>query len=73
MAIDFSFPDEIEQVRHQVRKFCDEVVRPSEALIEANEGDRNESFFDLYPNIAQKAGVITTERTFAKALPGSLA
>jgi hypothetical protein len=28
MAIDFSFPDEIEHVRHQVRKFCDEVVRP---------------------------------------------
>jgi acyl-CoA dehydrogenase len=40
MAIDFSFPPEIEQVRAQVRRFCQEVVRPAEALIAANEGDR---------------------------------
>jgi len=40
MAIDFSSPPEIEQVRHQVRKFCDEVVRPAEREIDADEGDR---------------------------------
>ena len=40
MAIDFSFPPEIDEVRHQVRKFCDEVVRPAEAEIDANEDDR---------------------------------
>ena len=40
MAIDFSFPPEIEQVRQQVRRFCAEVVRPAEAEIAANEGDR---------------------------------
>ena len=40
MAIDFSFPPEIENVRQQVHKFCDEVVRPAEAEIEAHEGDR---------------------------------
>jgi len=40
MAIDFRFPEEIEQVRHQVRRFCDEVVRPAEAEIAAHEGER---------------------------------
>jgi len=40
MAIDFSFPPEIEQVRAQVRRFCAEVVRPAEDAIAANEGDR---------------------------------
>jgi acyl-CoA dehydrogenase len=40
MAIDFSFPPEIEQVRQQVRRFCAEVVRPAEAEIAAHEGDR---------------------------------
>ena len=41
MAIDFSFPPEIEQVRHQVRRFCAEVVRPAEAAIAEKEGDRD--------------------------------
>ena len=40
MAIDFSFPPEIEQVRQRVRQFCDEVVRPAEQEIESHEGDR---------------------------------
>ncbi|NNL67886.1 MAG: acyl-CoA dehydrogenase, partial [Myxococcales bacterium] len=40
MAIDFSFPPEIEQVRHQVHRFCEEIVRPAEAEIAAHEGDR---------------------------------
>jgi len=33
MAIDFSFPPEIEEVRAQVRRFCQEVVRPGEQAI----------------------------------------
>ena len=40
MAIDFSFPPEIEQVRHQVRRFLDEVVRPAEAKIAEQPDDR---------------------------------
>ncbi len=40
MAIDFSFPEEIELVRQKVREYCDSVVRPAEKEIEANEGDR---------------------------------
>jgi acyl-CoA dehydrogenase len=41
MAIDFSFPPEIEEVRVRVRQFCDDVVRPAEAEIAAHEGDRD--------------------------------
>ncbi len=37
MAIDFSFPEEVEQVRTQVRRYCDEIVRPAEAEIAAAE------------------------------------
>jgi acyl-CoA dehydrogenase len=40
MAIDFTFPEEVEHVRQQVRKFLDEVVRPCEAEIAAKEDDR---------------------------------
>lgn len=40
MAIDFSFPPEIEHVRQRVRDFCNQVVRPAEKEIQANEGDR---------------------------------
>jgi acyl-CoA dehydrogenase len=40
MAIDFSFPEEIELVRQKVREFCETVVRPAEKEIEENEGDR---------------------------------
>ena len=40
MAIDFSFPPEIEDLRTKVRQFVDEVVRPREAEIKAREGDR---------------------------------
>jgi acyl-CoA dehydrogenase len=40
MAIDFSFPPEIEQVRMRVRDFCEQIVRPAEKEIDANEGDR---------------------------------
>jgi acyl-CoA dehydrogenase len=40
MAIDFSFPEDIEHVRHRVRQFCEEVVRPGEQAIDAKAGDR---------------------------------
>ena len=40
MAIDFSFPPEVEHLLHKVRQFCAEVVRPAEAEIDAHEGDR---------------------------------
>ncbi len=39
--MDFSFPPEIEEIREKVRKFCDEVVLPAEAIIhEAGEANR---------------------------------
>jgi len=40
MAIDFSFPPEIEELRLKVRRFIAEVVRPGEARIAEREGDR---------------------------------
>ena len=40
MAIDFSFPPEIEELRLKVRRFIAEVVRPKEAEIAQHEGDR---------------------------------
>ena len=38
MAIDFTFPDELQHLLQRVRRFCDEVVRPAEA--EIREDDR---------------------------------
>jgi len=40
MAIDFSFPPELEELRQKVRRFIEEVVRPREQEIKAREGDR---------------------------------
>jgi acyl-CoA dehydrogenase len=40
MAIDFTFPEELQVVIAKVREFCDQVVRPAEKRIDANEGDR---------------------------------
>ncbi len=40
MAIDFSFPPEIDELRRKVRTFVDEIVRPAEARIAEREGDR---------------------------------
>jgi acyl-CoA dehydrogenase len=40
MAIDFSFPPEIEALRLKVRAFIAEVVRPAEQEIARHEGDR---------------------------------
>ena len=36
MAIDFSFPEEVQHVVTRVRQFCDQVVRPAEEKIEAS-------------------------------------
>ena len=41
MSIDFSFPEELELVLSKVRQFMTEVVKPAEAEIDANEGDRD--------------------------------
>lgn len=40
MAIDFSFPEETRQLVARVRSFCDEVVRPGEQKIAADEDNR---------------------------------
>ena len=40
MAIDFSFPEEIEFVIQKVRDFMNQVVRPAEKIIEDNDDDR---------------------------------
>ncbi len=40
MAIDFSFPPEIEELRLKVREFIAQVVRPAEQRIAEREGDR---------------------------------
>jgi acyl-CoA dehydrogenase len=44
MAIDFTFPPEVEQARLEVRRFMDEVVRPREAGVELSfdKRDRNQ-------------------------------
>jgi acyl-CoA dehydrogenase len=40
MAIDFSFPEEIQFVTKKVRDYLDQVVRPAEAIIAKHEDDR---------------------------------
>ncbi len=40
MAIDFSFPPEVEEVRHRIRQFLTEIVRPCEQAIEEKPDDR---------------------------------
>ena len=40
MAIDFSFPPEIDSLRLKVRDFVTQIVRPAEARIAEREGDR---------------------------------
>jgi acyl-CoA dehydrogenase len=41
MAIDFSFPEDVQQVVARVRQFCREVVRPAEEKIEASGESRD--------------------------------
>ena len=40
MAIDFTFPPEIEHVRMRVREFCEQIILPAEREIDENEGNR---------------------------------
>ena len=40
MAIDFSFPPEIEEIRHKVQSFIEKEVRPREKRIEEHPNDR---------------------------------
>ncbi len=40
MAIDFSFPEEVQLVVQKVREYCDQVVRPSEKAIDEAPDDR---------------------------------
>jgi acyl-CoA dehydrogenase len=40
MAIDFSFPEDVQQVVTRVRQFCDQVVRPAEEKIQASSESR---------------------------------
>jgi acyl-CoA dehydrogenase len=42
MAIDFTFPPEIDEVRDRVRRFLDEVVRPIEATASAQDWSRDQ-------------------------------
>ena len=42
MAVDFSFPPEIDEIRFKVREFMDQVVRPIEEKAEAEDWDRND-------------------------------
>lgn len=41
MAIDFTFPPEVEAIRHKVREFCEAVVKPSEQKIAEAEDSRD--------------------------------
>lgn len=40
MAIDFSFPPELELLRHKVREFIDDVVRPTEEAMDESNRDQ---------------------------------
>ena len=42
MAIDFSFPPELEELRHKVREFMDTVVRPIEKRAEDESWERDQ-------------------------------
>lgn len=42
MAIDFTLPPDIEDIRLKVREFIDDEVRPRTEKLEANEADRGE-------------------------------
>ncbi|HEX4866063.1 MAG TPA: acyl-CoA dehydrogenase family protein [Acidimicrobiales bacterium] len=42
MAIDFTFPPEIDEIRHQVRRFITEVVKPIEAQADAESWERDQ-------------------------------
>jgi acyl-CoA dehydrogenase len=57
MAIDFSFPPELELLRHKVREFIDTVVRPTEEAMD--ESDRGQLVAGVIKmrKAAQEAGL----------------
>jgi acyl-CoA dehydrogenase len=54
MAIDFSFPEDVQHVVARVRKFCDEVVRPAEEKIEAS-GESREVLVEQIVHMRKQA------------------
>jgi acyl-CoA dehydrogenase len=54
MAIDFSFPEDVQLVVARVRKFCDEVVRPAEEKIQAS-GESREVLIEQIIHMRKQA------------------
>jgi acyl-CoA dehydrogenase len=54
MAIDFSFPEDVQQVVARVRQFCDQVVRPAEEKIEAS-GESREVLIEQILHMRKQA------------------
>jgi acyl-CoA dehydrogenase len=54
MAIDFSFPEDVQQVVTRVRQFCDQVVRPAEEKIEAS-GESREVLIEQIIHMRKQA------------------
>jgi acyl-CoA dehydrogenase len=54
MAIDFSFPEEVQHVVARVRQFCSEVVRPAEEKIEAS-GESREVLIEQILHMRKQA------------------
>src|SRR4029453_18897298 len=54
MAIDFSFPEDVQLVVSRVRKFCNEVVRPAEEKIEAS-GESREVLIEQIIHMRKQA------------------
>lgn len=54
MAIDFTFPPEIEEVRLRVRRFMDDEVRPAEEKAKADDADRR-AWRDVIVSLREQA------------------
>jgi acyl-CoA dehydrogenase len=54
MAIDFSFPEDVQHVVARVRQFCNEVVRPAEEKIEAS-GESREVLIEQIIHMRKQA------------------
>jgi acyl-CoA dehydrogenase len=54
MAIDFSFPEDVQHVVARVRQFCDQVVRPAEEKIEAS-GESREVLIEQIIHMRKQA------------------
>jgi acyl-CoA dehydrogenase len=59
MAIDFTLPPDVEQIRLKVREFIDTEVRPVEEKLQANDADRSEYIRAIVElrGLAKEAGV----------------